>query len=215
MFTRSKFDDACQAFQERHPQWAWVDGQRPGYGFLTRKTMHSRKPPPDLTEAVEIADIDDEPDDPSTAQPVSYSAVDVTEYIVYSASFSVPAFYFTIHGSSALSVERFLGSAHTKSDGSPLSLNEIIETSLFKIKPPRDSDVNGFALTVPSTPFPLLSQGDHPTLGTPCWYFHPCETERAVNEFMEEDDRPSWTEEKRLTRWLELWLMIVGSILNV
>ena len=39
-------------------------------------------------------------DDLATAQPTP-AAVAVNEYIVYAASFSVPAFYFTIHDSSS------------------------------------------------------------------------------------------------------------------
>lgn len=100
-------------------------------------------------------------------------------------------------------------------DGAPLSLDGILQTSIFKLKRPSGSETTSFALTLPSASFPLLSQGDHPILGTPCWYFHPCETDTAVNEFMAEVEQADWSGEMRLVRWLELWLMIVGSILNL
>jgi len=100
-------------------------------------------------------------------------------------------------------------------DGSPVSLDDILQTSIFKLKCPSGSETTSFALTLPSASFPLLSQGDHPTLGTPCWYFHPCETDRAVNEFMAEVEQADWSGEMRLARWLELWLMVVGSVLNL
>jgi ubiquitin-like-conjugating enzyme ATG10 len=32
---------------------------------------------------------------------------------------------------------------------------------------------------------------------------------------MSEAEKPNWTEETRLVRWLELWLMIVGSVVNL
>lgn len=52
-------------------------------------------------------------------------------------------------------------------------------------------------------------------MGIPCWYFHPCESANAVGEFMAEEERADWTEEERDVRWLELWLMVVGSVLGV
>jgi hypothetical protein len=102
-----------------------------------------------------------------------------------------------------------------KIDGLPLPLADLVQTSFFKVKPPDGSETTTFALTLPSAPFPLLSQGDHPTLGTSCWYFHPCQSDAAVGEFMLEAESPNWTEETRFVRWLELWLMIVGSVVNL
>ena len=64
-----------------------------------RATTHSRVAISNLEGdifTVDTLDIDDS----ATAQP-SPSIVSVNEYIVYAASFSVPAFYFTIHDSSS------------------------------------------------------------------------------------------------------------------
>lgn len=94
-------------------------------------------------------------------------------------------------------------------------MNDLVNTTLFKAKLPDRTEVTPFAVTAPSTPFPLLSQGDHPTLGIPCWYFHPCETSKAVEEFMVEEKEKELSEEEGYARWLEIWLMIVGSVLNV
>ena len=99
-------------------------------------------------------------------------------------------------------------------DGCSLPLQGILQSSLFKLKPPCDSETTDFALTLQSSPFPLLSQGDHPTLGIPCWYLHPCESATAVNEFMAEE-ASDLNQETLCTRWLEIWLMVVGSVLNV
>ena len=86
-----------------------------------------------------------------------------------------------------------------------------MQTSFFKLEPPNGSEATNYSLTLPTKSFPVISHGEHPTTGLPCWYFHPCESEKAVNEFMQEED----TEAGSLGRWLEIWLMIVGSILNV
>lgn len=95
-------------------------------------------------------------------------------------------------------------------DGTPLALSDIVESSIFKYTIP-NAELTTFAL---SLSFPLLSQGDHPTLGTPCWYFHPCESANAVEELMQEVDTMGSTEEQRLLRWLEMWFMVVGTIVN-
>lgn len=143
---------------------------------------------------------EEELEDSATADAQSpRPPLSVQEYIVYSASFNVPAFYFTMHNT----------------NGSSLPLDDILQTSFFKLKPPSGSETTSFALALPSVSFPLLSQGDHPTLGMPCWYFHPCETDTAVNEFMAEVVKADWSRETKLVRWLELWLMVVGSVLNV
>jgi hypothetical protein len=214
MLSRSQFELACKAFSQCHPCWFWCDNPREGYGYLTRTTTHARTSISDLEDDTFVVDSLDI-DDLATAQP-SPSNVAVEEYIVYAASFNVPAFYFAIHDSCSyicrcqtISMLMFL------TDGLPLPLADLVQTSLFKVKPPDGSETTTFALTLPSAPFPLLSQGDHPTLGTPCWYLHPCQADVAVGEFMSEAEKPNWTEETRSVRWLELWLMIVGSIVNL
>src|SRR5258706_15767171 len=75
-------------------------------------------------------------------------------------------------------------------DGSPLSLGRLVQTNLFKLDAlagasvhethiePRDSilPLNQERGAV----FPLLSQGEHPTLQITCWLFYPCEVDWAV-----------------------------------
>ncbi|CAA7259688.1 unnamed protein product [Cyclocybe aegerita] len=196
MLSRKQFESAAQAFARRHPHWAWVPGHRPGYGYLSRTTSHFRKASPEVEDlASDVLDVENDPATAHSARP----ALNVQEHILYSASFNVPAFYFNIH----------------EPNGTPLPLVDLVRTTLFKISPPEGSVTTDFALILPSAPFPLLSQGDHPTLDTPCWYFHPCESATAVNEFMAEVEQPDWDEETRLVRWLELWIMIVGGIINL
>lgn len=100
-------------------------------------------------------------------------------------------------------------------DGTPCSLGELLDSAFFKVKPPGGSEITDYAFTFPSVPFPLLSQGELPGIGVSCWYFHPCETAAAVDEFLVGVAEANWSEETRLVRWIELWLMIVGSVLNV
>ena len=68
-----------------------------------------------------------------------------------------------------------------------------------------------FALQIRDACFPLLSQGEHPVLGIPCWYFHPCETSTAMKELLDgETER-----EKSMTHWLKLWFMVLSSFVNL
>ncbi|KAF7313733.1 hypothetical protein HMN09_00530400 [Mycena chlorophos] len=93
------------------------------------------------------------------------------------------------------------------SSGSPLSLDALVHTTLFHRFALDAAECTTFAATLPGAAFPLLSQGDHPILGTPCWFLHPCESAAAVDEIMRElgagDDEQ---------RWLETWFMVLGSV---
>jgi len=100
-------------------------------------------------------------------------------------------------------------------DGTALTLADLLRTTFFKYAVPEGSEATSFSLTVPSTSFPVLSQGEHPTLGTACWYLHPCQSEAAVEEFMQEEKDFGWSNEERVVRWLELWMMIVGGVVSL
>lgn len=99
--------------------------------------------------------------------------------------------------------------------GAPLPLPDIVKTSLFKIGACGGADISSCAISLPTTAFPLLSHGDHPTLGTPCWYFHPCETTSVVEELMQEVKEDRWDEQTMLIRWMELWFMVVCTVVNL
>jgi ubiquitin-like-conjugating enzyme ATG10 len=96
-----------------------------------------------------------------------------------------------------------------------MGLTDILRTSLFQHFAFEETEATTFGLTRPGSSFPLLSQGDHPTLGTPCWHLHPCETLRSVEEVMAEVDSTGLTEKLRLIRWLEMWFMVVGTAVNL
>ncbi|KIM90712.1 hypothetical protein PILCRDRAFT_59000 [Piloderma croceum F 1598] len=154
------------------------------------------------TPSLELESFDgvaEEDNDDATLIQSHSTSLTSTQYVVYSATFQVPAFYFTIHDS----------------HGSPLSSTDILKTFLFRRFPRDGTDTTSFAITLPTSSFPLLSQGDHPTLGTPCWYFHPCETSMSVNEVMTEVLQDEWTEDECLVRWLEAWFMILGTAVDL
>ncbi|KAF7983852.1 hypothetical protein HWV62_18170 [Athelia sp. TMB] len=149
-----------------------------------------------------VEELTEPEDDAALSQSYQAQTVISNQYVVYSSTFQVPTFYFTVHD------------LH----GSPLSLGDILKTSLFRYFALEDTSVTSFAVSRSSSSFPLLSQGDHPTLGTPCWYLHPCETPAAVRELMAEIEAgvnpEEWTEEQ-LLRILDIWFMVLGSAVDI
>ncbi|EIW82382.1 hypothetical protein CONPUDRAFT_40087, partial [Coniophora puteana RWD-64-598 SS2] len=121
------------------------------------------------------------------------------QYIVHSPTYQVPVFYFSIQD--------------TK--GSPLTLDDIIETSILPTSALEGTERNGFAITYPGSSFPLLSQGEHPTTGLPCWYVHPCESEAATDELWRASGVGSESESEERVRWMEAWFVVLGHVVSL
>lgn len=102
-----------------------------------------------------------------------------------------------------------------RSGGSTLGLGDIVALRLLKEHNRPESEMNSYAITPVASPFPLLSQGDHPTLGTSCWYFHPCETSTAVQEILNEVGEIEWEAEEGLARWMEAWFSVLSSAVDL
>ncbi|EIN10704.1 hypothetical protein PUNSTDRAFT_65754, partial [Punctularia strigosozonata HHB-11173 SS5] len=119
--------------------------------------------------------------------------------IVYSPTFRIPTFYFTI------------SNAH----GVPLNLDNVVRIGLLRSDAVQDAHRTVFALTRPSAPFPLLTQGDHPVRGFPAWYLHPCETAAAVNEIVGELNQDAVSDLDRDVRWLEAWFVLLGNVVDL
>ncbi|KAF5364190.1 hypothetical protein D9756_000697 [Leucocoprinus leucothites] len=216
MLTRAQFDAACKALITRYTEsasdfiavsplkgWAWNEHSTyPNFGFMSRTVTVFRRPD---TSAHYFDDplgeevLEEEHDATVLSATSETESFTCQQYVVFSSTFRVPAFYFLLSDSS----------------GSPLPLLEVLKTSLFKINAWDNPEVSSYTISLPTATFPLLSHGDHPTLGIPCWYFHPCETTAVVDELMREVAQDGWSEEARLARWLEMWFMVVCSVVNL
>ncbi|GAA5984259.1 hypothetical protein JCM10908_006113 [Rhodotorula pacifica] len=143
--------------------------------------------------------------------------------VCYSPSYGVPVLWLEAY----------------RRNGAPLSLVEILHSSIF-VRPDRQSEMTP-ALQQASndsapTPPVLLSQADHPATGHYYWFLHPCETEAMVNEVLESttgaaehaaEDLPDANEQledletgsprsrRWAMEWLEAWLMVVGSLVDL
>jgi ubiquitin-like-conjugating enzyme ATG10 len=101
------------------------------------------------------------------------------------------------------------------SNGAPLTLTELLSTSLLRRSFVEDAETTGFALTRQEAMFPLLSQGDHPTTGKPCWYLHPCETTAAVEELLKEIEDENESEDEGLLKCLKIWFLVVEGAVKL
>lgn len=170
-----------------------------------------------------LPETDEEPDDTESSASTALDHLVCSQSVVFSPTFQVPAFYFTIHDSSMFcSSVNITNFAKPHVAGSPLPLADILKSSLFRRHSfPENSATTSFALSLPDQNLPLLSQGDHPTLGTPSWYIHPCETASAIAELTEEINSEStmseqeMSEEVSMVRWMEVWFMVLGSTVDL
>ncbi|KAI0049611.1 hypothetical protein FA95DRAFT_1537896 [Auriscalpium vulgare] len=214
--TRSQFQQACKAFIAKYSRstssdfiegrlhgWSWAEHPTaPGFGFMSRLVLLSwsdTASEPDLDAGeVGVAEVTD---DAARSLPVSSEALTCYQTVVFSPTYQVPAFYFQIHDSK----------------GSPLALREVPKTSLLFGHAIPPCDTTSFGMTPQESTFPVLSQGEHPTLGTPSWYMHPCGMPSAMGglaaEMTAEDAGGS--EEDATLRWLEAWFMVLGNLVDL
>ncbi|KAF9226478.1 hypothetical protein BS17DRAFT_485726, partial [Gyrodon lividus] len=215
-FTRSQFDQACKEFIRHHrPQhdsppdfpmyttyngWTWKEhNYLTGFGYMERTTRLKRQSTCRTSDTIfdaEDSTVDSIDDAAATLPPADY--LTCQQYVVFSATFQVPTFYFSVHDLS----------------GTPLVLSEIMQTSLLRQHAFDTSQVTVFSIGQSNANFPLLSLGDHPTLGTPCWYLHPCEIGPAVEEIVKAAEEDTLIQGRRLL-WLEAWFLILSSVIDL
>jgi len=96
-------------------------------------------------------------------------------------------------------------------------LEEIMNTGLLRHHALLETQATSFALFQQDALFPLLSQGDHPTVGLPSWFIHPCGTACAMSELIGEmaEDTPEVGSKEWLLVWLETWFMMLGNMVNL
>ncbi|KAF8328233.1 uncharacterized protein EI90DRAFT_3065944 [Cantharellus anzutake] len=216
--SREQFEKACKSFisdsgvgLEYLPQgWAWTEHPRyAGLGFMQRITTIRSRVSCDSQIDTEIEDELEDIYDPAvflSGQLSDAPIIKVYESVVLSTTFKVPAFYFSAF----------------REDGTPLDLGKIIGAGYLRgTVDGVDSSSNSVMLPSPNeeaATFPLLSQGDHPVLGTSSWYLHPCNMAHAMRPLLDDIVGDEWVEDKPdrgLFRWLSTWFMIINSAVNI
>ena len=114
MLSRPQFDDACKAYIARHPNhWTWKEHPVcqafflpltnnlsdknqtwPGFGYMSRSTVQRRRQQSALQAETQYDDNIDE-----AAASIDTETLTCQQHVVYSATFQVPTFYFTMHNS--------------------------------------------------------------------------------------------------------------------
>lgn len=92
--SRPLFEAACKAFVRHRHGWVWIEhAASPGFGYMHRTTpLQKRSATSDLPELVD--------GDPAAAIP-SPDHLTCHQSVVYSPTFQVPTFYFSVNDSSA------------------------------------------------------------------------------------------------------------------
>eukprot|EP00126_Sphaerothecum_destruens_P002982 Sdes_comp16429_c0_seq1m5767 len=124
--------------------------------------------------------------DSSNISPVFYRQFEY--HIVYSFSYSVPVLYFQA----------------SRLDGSLLDWSSILAEL-----PPEYSD------KITANRFQSISQGEHPLLLTPFYYFHPCNTENFMKDVFEFSDQKFISPFYYLISWLSVVGKFVGLFFGV
>ncbi|KAG6855120.1 hypothetical protein C0991_006049 [Blastosporella zonata] len=204
MLTRAEFDVACKSLAAHAPDdgWSWNEHSvrscrsshvhltltpfksLPGFGFLSRIVHHYRRLESPSTDDLQVIEHDEAEASTPPETLVSQQYISVTSHRL---------------------TQSFLTS-HTAA--SPLALADLVHTTLFHPFAFEHTEMSTFGITRPASSFPILSQGEHPTLGTPCWYLHPCATDKAVTELMTETDAEG---DVKVVRWLSVWFMVLGT----
>lgn len=203
-----------------YPDLVFTSQTFPGLGYLSRTALLqgcARYKDSDLLK--DDCSESEVVEDPALAHGSSSGFLICDQSITFSPTFQVPAFYFTIHDSRALLFgprSRWIAQERGNTDGSLLTLEDIMNTSLLHRHALPEIQVTPYALVQPDASFPLLSQGDHPTLGTPAWFIHPCGTAFVVGELLGEKNAEGMPEDSdKWLRWLETWFMMMGNIVEL
>ncbi|KAI9012073.1 autophagocytosis associated protein [Phycomyces nitens] len=125
----------------------------------------------------------EEEDDEACGNLVSQRLLTVEHHIVYSATYRVPVLYFVGY----------------HADGAPLSFEEVYDWVVPECY--RDSLRLAHTSTQGS-----LTQTDHPHLGVPAWFLHPCDTSSLMAAVGAGQLEP--------TRYLVSWLSLMGPVLS-
>ncbi|KAM4556714.1 ubiquitin-like-conjugating enzyme ATG10 isoform 2-T2 [Fundulus diaphanus] len=207
-----QFSRCCQLLLRRSDQlrdgWSWEAVQGSEEGYLRKTALRSvpadwgpllkhlqpetpcdstgpEKPDPVTSTGPDILKDDmDEEDDGSYSVTKSSSRVLQYEYhILYSCSYGAPVLYFrafTLEGKS-LTLEEIWGTIHPN-----------------------------FRLCLRNSPLNAISQQEHPLLGQPFFFLHPCRTEEFMGPVLQVAQ-----DQGRPVNYVLSWLSVVGPVVGL
>ncbi|KAI8084603.1 autophagocytosis associated protein [Halteromyces radiatus] len=124
-----------------------------------------------------------EDDDPALALPdPSIQTIMLDHHIVYSSTYQVPVLYFDAYFP----------------DGTRLGLDEIYEYIVPQVY---QDDLKISPIQAQGA----ITQADHPLLGRPFWYIHPCDTQTLLQTIMQD---------VFIENYIKIWLSLVGPLVR-
>ncbi|KAG0641116.1 hypothetical protein HOY80DRAFT_956120 [Tuber brumale] len=134
---------------------------------------------------------EDEDDDEESLHPPSPSRWKVEYQILLSKTYQLPILYFNLYPPSTLRI--------------PASLQQVYEnlTSTTTRDVLKSVGVQG-----------AISQADHPVLGVPYYFVHPCNTAAAMSEWQQRR-RDGGGEDFDVEKYLTVWIGVVGGAVGL
>eukprot|EP00049_Salpingoeca_infusionum_P015156 m.291169 g.291169 ORF g.291169 m.291169 type:complete len:154 (+) comp15825_c2_seq1:269-730(+) len=141
-----------------------------------------------------------EEDDVAVAETPPYASagkigtISITPHLVWDATFGAPCLMF----------QAFKSTDTGKQDVTISDLGPMLAGTAFD--------------TVQTAPHEGLSQKDHPLLGMPFFFFHPCQTNAILDEMVREDsdgDGASVDANASPLRFLEAFLSVYGTSIGI
>ncbi|KAJ1690990.1 hypothetical protein LUZ63_015145 [Rhynchospora breviuscula] len=183
------FSQKWKELNSDFPNWIWVPSSRLGAiseaeGYLVLEKM--KLPTERNDSSLELNDFDGDANDELTddATLVDNYSLDAHFYdlhVAYSFTYKVPVLYFRGY----------------KSDGCPLSLNQIKEEL-----PSHSVQI------LEKSKWTFMTQEEHPYLNTPWYTLHPCGTSDWMKLLISQS---SFGEEVCLLRYFPAWLSVIGQ----
>ncbi|KAI8379797.1 autophagocytosis associated protein [Radiomyces spectabilis] len=181
------FHRQSQSLEDRHYQWELIDTEYKPYlrrSILSAYADKSSKEGEEINAAeLNSMSFDEDSGDLATAYiTASHQLISLEHHIVYSTSYQVPVLYFNA----------------SFSDGAPLSLDDLYR---YVIPDTLANNLRNSPISIQGS----ISLTEHPVLGTPFWYIHPCNTEALMQTI----DYSITTE-----NYIKVWLSFMGQAIH-
>lgn len=186
--TRQEFESSIQAFEQRarkvvpDQEWQLKQDITLSYKYLVRKCTLPTTAFPCVEDIDDKSGIDQDISDEATIELPDITTLQIEYHVVYSSSYQVPVLYFNAY----------------YSNGSVLTKDELEE---FVINPNYREPLKSSTLMQQGS----ISQQEHPILGLPFYYIHPCDTASLMSQ----------VDLSNINYYIMSWLSFFGPLIGL